>query len=115
MAHSPLLMLIALLLCCAAATAEESVSTISLECQVAGLAYQAAPSCTCVHKLPVCPDGCQVCASLALSLSTRSLHSSRSVMPANFSALPSELPFPLSTVAAQQPLEDCLHRAPFAI
>lgn len=107
-------MLIALLLCCAAATAEDSVSTISLECQVAGLAYQAAPSCTCVHKLPVCPDGCQVCASLALSLCPLTpLQPFRNA--GKLSALQSELPFPLSTVAAQQPLEDCLHRAPFAI
>ncbi len=40
--------------------AAESESTISIECQVAGLEYQTAPSCTCPHKLPVCPDGCQV-------------------------------------------------------
>ena len=42
--------------------AAESESTISLECQVAGLEYQTAPACTCAHQLPVCPDGCQVSA-----------------------------------------------------
>ena len=38
-----------------------STSTITLECQVAGLEYQTAAECTCLHKKPVCPDTCQVC------------------------------------------------------
>ena len=55
-----MLQLLVLLCCCLLAHAQESQSTVTLECQVAGLEYQTAPSCTCVHKLPVCPDGCQV-------------------------------------------------------